>query len=110
MGTTPVFQGGEGATDNLLGHVDDPLERLPLYDCAAGKPHTDAVCEDTLYGAAEGHQQFLCQLIFPKYSQKVQSLMCLLDGSGGIGAPGQVIIKVILRLQNCKTYDLQMRI
>ncbi len=64
--------GRGGATDNLLGHVDDPLERLPLCDCTARKPHTDAVCEDTLYGAAaEGHQQFLRELIFPKNSQKV---------------------------------------
>ncbi len=52
VGTITVFQGGEGATDNLLGRVDDPLERLPLCNCTAGKPHTDAVCEDTLYGAA----------------------------------------------------------
>ncbi len=69
----------------IFGPCWRPLERLPRCDCAAGKPHTDAVCEDTLYGAAvEGHQQFLCKLIFPKNSQKVHSLMCLLDGSGGI--------------------------
>ncbi len=57
VGTIPVFQGGEGASDNLLGRVDDPLERLPLCGCAAGKPPTDAVCEDALYGALYGSQQ-----------------------------------------------------
>ncbi len=88
--TVLVFQGGEGTSDDLLGRVDDPLERLPLCNCAAGKPHTDAVCKDALYGAAvEGHQQFLCKLIVPKNSQKLQTLMCLLDG-----APSQVIIEV----------------
>ncbi len=93
--TVPVFQGGEGTSDNILGRVDDPLERLPLCNCAAGKPHTDALCEDALYGAAvEGHKQFLCKLIVPNNSQKVQSLMCLLDGSSGVGVPSQVIIEV----------------
>ena len=59
-GTVQVLQGGEGAADDLLGRGDDPLERLPLRDCAAGKPHHHAVCEDALYGATvERHQQFL---------------------------------------------------
>ena len=48
-GTVQIFQGGEGAADNLLGCGDDPLERYPVCSCAAGEPHTDAVGQHALY-------------------------------------------------------------
>ena len=57
-----VLQGGEGgirgATNDVLSGVHDSLERLPLCSCATPKPHTSAVCEDTLDGASiEGRHQ-----------------------------------------------------
>ena len=79
-GAVQVSQGGEGASDDLLGGVYDSLERCPLRCCAAPEPHIDAVREDALDRASvEGHQQFLRELVVSEYSQEVQSLVFLLD-------------------------------
>ena len=90
-----IFQGGERATDDFLGRVDNPLERFPLCHCAAGEPHTHTVSQDSLYGATiEGHQQFFNEEVIPEYSQEVQSLLCLLDGGRGVDAPGEDLLCV----------------
>ena len=47
---------------------------------AVGEPKRDAVGQDALNcRAVIGHQQLLTDVHFPKHSQEVQVLLCLLD-------------------------------
>lgn len=41
-------QGEEGAADDDLGRVKDPLEGVPLSHCTAGVPPTDTVIQGRL--------------------------------------------------------------
>lgn len=59
-----------------------------LFDCcwATSIPH--CVCQYGLYcGVVEGHQHFYIEMIFPELSQEVQTLLCLLNSSRGVGRP-----------------------
>ncbi len=39
----------------------------------------------------KGHQQVLCELVLSEYSQKMQSLLCLLNDISGVDTPGQIV-------------------
>lgn len=41
--TVKFFHRGEGVAEDFLGDPPDPLERLPLYHCAAGELRTQTV-------------------------------------------------------------------
>ena len=54
-----------------------------------------AVGQHAFNGAAvEGHQQFLLQVVFPEYSQEMESLLGLLDHVVGVGSPRGVLCDV----------------
>jgi len=64
------------ASDYPLGDLYDPVELFPLFCCAAGEPHTEAIGQDILYcSAVEKHQQFLQDIVLPENLQEVKSLL-----------------------------------
>lgn len=83
------------SADDLLGRMNDPLERFPLCYCTPGVPHTDAICQGALYRAPmKGHQQFPGDVILPSHPQEVQSPLGLFQQLSVVRAPGQVLLSV----------------
>lgn len=61
-----------------LSHINDPLKCLFVWRGAAGKPHTDVVCQYTFSGAAVDDDQQLLHVHFSEDYQKVEMLLGLL--------------------------------
>lgn len=75
-----VVQGREREANNRLGRGGDLLERFPICSCAAGESRTAAGSQNALYGAViEGNYQFWCEKVVLEISQKIESLLCLLN-------------------------------